>query len=299
MSFATKHGPANYALATDDIDKKIDTRLSLSLKREFLVSKLNTILPASRERRFHAYCLGTPRSGTHSITNMLQQNYAAAHEPHGYYAIYHLLKWTAQKYTYDDIQNLLKWRDKKLSLDLEAAHYLHHVTDILANSFPNAKFILTIRDPLSWLESEINRNYGTRHLPFWRALENYRYGRYGAQFTQQDIALEQLGLYPISSYLSYWKDHNQFVLNAVAKEQLLVLETKKIQSSTDQIADFLNVDVRTISLKKSHADRKKKRFRLTEIVDRDYLNQQLETICADFIDHSLSSFIESSSCYSQ
>ncbi len=222
-------------LETYAIDNKIDTRLKLSLKREFLAAKFNRFLPASRKRCFHAYCVGTPRSGTHSIVNMLQQNYAAAHEPRSYYAIYHLLKWSTQEYTRNDIQNILQWRDKKLALDLEAAHYLHHVVDILANSFPKAKFILTVRDPLSWLESEIDRNYGTRNKLFWRALEDYRYGRYGHRFTQQDVALEQMGLYPIASYLSYWNDHNQFVLNSVAQEQLLVLDTEKFSQICNKL----------------------------------------------------------------
>lgn len=273
-----------------DIDSKIDNRLKLSLKREFLVAKLNTLLPASRERSLHAYCVGTPRSGTHSIVGMLHSNYVATHEPHSYYAIYHILKWAAQKYTRNDIQNILKWRDKKLSLDLEAAHYLHHVVDVLANSFPKAKFILTVRDPLSWLESEIDRNYGTRNKLFWKALEDYRYGRYGHQFTKQDIALKQMGLYPLTSYLSYWKDHNEFVINSVAKERLLILDTREIQSKMNQIADFLDIDIATINQQKSHVNKRTKRFKLAEIVDKGYLHQQLEAICSDFIDQQLPAF---------
>jgi hypothetical protein len=278
----------NDSLKACDIDNEIDTRLSLSLKREFLLSKLNTVLPASSKRYFHAYCVGMPRSGTHSIAHMFQQNYAAAHEPRGYYAIYHILQRMAQRYTYTDIKNILKWRDKRLSLDLEAAHYLHHVVDVLATSFPNAKFILTVRDPLRWLESEIDRNYSTRQKLFWRHLENYRYGRYGHSFTPQDAALKEMGLYPVASYLSYWKDHNEFVLRSVAPEQLLVLETNKIQSSVDKIADFLDIESNTINTQKSHANKRSKRFKLADLVDQSYLYQQVETICADFIEAHMS-----------
>ena len=66
-----------------------------------------------------------------------------------------------------------------------------------------------------------------------------------------------------------------------------MLNTREIKSSVDQIADFLAIDSSTISLKKSHANKRNKRFKLAEIVDQDYLYQQLETICADFIDRHL------------
>ncbi len=142
-NFANAEILAN-TLGANVADRKIDVRLSLSLKREFWVSKLNAVLPTRRHRQFHAYCIGTPRSGTHSIAHMFQKHYGALHEPHGCYAIYHLLKWTTGEYTYTDIQGVLKWRDKKMSLELEAAHYLHHVADVLARSFPQGHLYLLI-----------------------------------------------------------------------------------------------------------------------------------------------------------
>ena len=283
MNLASSQILAN-TLRANVADREIDIRLSLSLKRELWVSKANAVLPASRKRCFHAYCIGTPRSGTHSIAHIFQHHYGALHEPHGYYAIYHLLKWETGQYSYADIQSVLKWRDKKMSLELEAAHYLHHVADVLVKSFPKAKFILTIRDPLSWLESEINRNYGSRHKPFWRELEDYRYGRYRYPFTKYDAALGQAGLYPVASYLSYWRDHNQFVINSVPKQQLLTLKTKEIRSKIEEISSFLGIDPDTINIQKAHADKRKKKLKLIELVDKTYLYQQLEELCSDLID---------------
>lgn len=272
------------------IDNKIDARLRLSLKREFLVSKFNGVLPSGGKGRFHAYCVGLPRSGTHSIAHMLQQQYAADHEPHAYYAIYHVLKRMTWQYNFADIQNILKWRHKKFAFELESAHYLHHVVDVLASSFPDAKFILTIRDPVSWLESEINRNYSTRNKLFWRELEDYRYGRYQHAFTSHEVALEQLDLYPIASYLSYWKEHSQFVLDMVPQERLLVMNTREICSNPGKLADFLDIDVNTLNLRKSHANKRSKRFKLTDLVNQRYLSQQVDEICTDFIDTQLPFF---------
>ena len=286
MNFLNKEIISNTVRAKVS-EQKLDFRLSFSLKKEFWISKLHPIVPASRPRCFHAYCLGTPRSGTHSISYMLEQNYNARHEPNEYYAIYHLLKWRNGQYKCSDIKNILKWRDKKLSLDLEAAHYLHYAADVLAESFPQAKFIFTVRDPLSWLESEINRNYETRYNLFWRALENHRYGRYGSPFTKYDSPLEKMGLYPICSYLSYWRDHNQFILNSVPQNRLITLETKKIRAKVDEIAEFLDIDANTIDKEKAHSDKSSKKFNLSELVDQTYLCRQLETICSDLIDVQL------------
>lgn len=283
MNLTNNNFVAN-TLQANVANRKVDLRLSLSLKREFWISKFNAVLPAMKRRCFHAYCIGTPRSGTHSIAHMFAHHYGASHEPHAYYAIYHLLKWATNKYTDADIRNILKWRDKKMSLDLEAAHYLHHVADVLVKSFPQAKFIFTIRDPLSWLESEINRNYGTRHKLFWRELEDYRYGRYRHQFTPHDSALKQVGLYPIKSYLSYWKDHNQSVLNSIPQERLLTLETREIRSSIQEISNFLDINVDTINTRKGHSDRRKKKLKLADLVEKRYLCQQLDSICSDLIE---------------
>ena len=274
-------------IRTDISGEKLDVRRSLRLKKEFWMSKLNPVLKANRPRCFHAYCIGTPRSGTHSISYMFQKHYRARHEPDEYHTIYHLLKWMNGQYKYSDIKNILKWRDKKLSLDLEAAHYLHHAAAVLADSFTQAKFIFTVRDPLSWLESEINRNCDTRYDLFWRALENRRYGRYSQPFTKHDSPLEQMGLYPVRSYLSYWRDHNQFILNIFPKNRLLILETRKIQSKVNEIAKFLDIDASTVDQDKAHSDKSRKKIKLSEVVDQAYLYQQLETICSDLIDTQL------------
>ncbi|MEO0759415.1 MAG: sulfotransferase [Cyanobacteria bacterium J06648_16] len=275
-------------IRADISGNKMDVRLSLSLKREFWVAKLNSVLPAAlpaaKSRHFQAYCIGTPRSGTHSLAHMFQRHYNSAHEPAGGYIIYHLLKWMSQQYSYSDIKNVVRWRDKKLSLDLEAAHYLHHIADVLADSFPQAKFIFTVRDPLSWLESEINRNYGTRHKPFWREIEDYRYGRYGHPYTKHDTYLQSIGLYPISSYLAYWKDHNQSVLDLVPADRLLTMETREIRSKVGEIGNFLDIDPNTINVEKSHSDKRKKQIRLSEITDTQYLHQQIEQHCSELIE---------------
>ncbi|EDN71821.1 hypothetical protein BGS_1208 [Beggiatoa sp. SS] len=42
-------------------------------------------------RAFHAYCIGTQKSGTHSIAGLFQPRYQAAHEPEHYELVQLLL----------------------------------------------------------------------------------------------------------------------------------------------------------------------------------------------------------------
>jgi hypothetical protein len=37
--------------------------------------------PAKPQRRFHAYCIGAPKTGTTTIAAMFRRHYKAAHEP--------------------------------------------------------------------------------------------------------------------------------------------------------------------------------------------------------------------------
>ena len=63
-----------------------------------------------------------------------------------------------------DLQQLVHRRDKALWLEMEASAFNVHVLDLLVQEFPHARFILTIRDCYSWVDSALNHQLG-RKLP--------------------------------------------------------------------------------------------------------------------------------------
>lgn len=98
--------------------------------------------------------------------------------------------------------------------------------------FPNAKFILTIRDEQSWLKSY--RNMLSKEPPSTQRTNEMRSFLYGLAFP--DVSDEAL--------LARYRAHNQEVLNYFShrSEQLLVVDWTK-EEAWERICTFLNKEV--------------------------------------------------------
>ncbi len=86
----------------------------------------------------------------------------------------------------------------------------------------------------------INQHLNIKVSPPFQQLRNL----YHADPVQREVAaLEVKGLYSLQGYLSYWARHNDFVLNAVPSDKLLVdVPTRGLSEHTDDIASFVGVD---------------------------------------------------------
>ncbi|MGD1930910.1 MAG: sulfotransferase [Leptolyngbyaceae cyanobacterium] len=256
------------------------------IQRQTFLAPLLQFLPAQNNRRFHAYCVGLPRSGTHSFGYMFGSRYSSKHEPAKKTTISHLLRHLSGTYTESQWKALLRCRDLKLGLELESSHYLHHTMAILAEMYPEAKFIHTVREPLSWLASEINQNLETCENPMWRAIERARYERYGFRYAPEEKVLAALdAVWPVASYLSYWRDHNELIMRVIPKDRLLVLRTHEIKHSIDRIAHFLNIHPETINTSASHSGKNSsKKFDLYAHVDMDFVQKKVDLHCGPLVE---------------
>lgn len=262
-------------------------RLKLSIHS---LSCESPLLLTFSKRKFHAFCIGLPRSGTHTIACLFNGYYAAAHEPDPKETIIRIMDWNYRKSSKAEMLKFLSFRDRTFYLDLESSHYLHHIVDLLVEKFPQAKFILTVREPLSWLESEVNQNYITRDMSLWRSLERYRYSRYdyGYEFGNL-IGIENI--YPIRSYLSYWKDHVSKVINGVSPENLLIVDTFKISQEVHNIASFLDISSENLYINMNHSNKRNRVFNLYEAVNRNNVQKIVRSSCYEFIQRNLSFMI--------
>lgn len=278
-----------YILRTHFSRKVYDIQITsyqfLRLERESLLSYGHSLIP-SVQRDFCVFCIGLPRTGTHSLAHMFGKHFRAAHEPKKQETIINILDWKSGRYSKSKMLRILALRDKRLKLNLEASHYLHHIVDLLVELFPQAKFILTVREPISWLASETNQNYRTRNIDFWRSLEQYRYGRYC--YVYEYKALEKIdNVYPIIAYLSYWKDHIAKVLNHVPRERLLIVDTFDIAQQLDVIASFVGINSSHLDLDKQWSGKRKESFDLYKLIDRSQVLEEVEVYCKDFIEENL------------
>ena len=233
-------------------------------------------------RKFHAFCLGLPRSGTHSLARLFSSSYSAEHEPLKQLTVANILDWVNGRHSNFKMRSILANRDKYLKLELESSHFLHYVVEILVDLFPKAKFILTIREPVSWLASEINQNYSSRNVSFWGTLQEHRYGLYGQNYIHKTLA-DIPYVYPISNYLSYWKNHISMVLDNVPEDRLLIVDTFDIRDRLCDISSFVGADTNSLNKSKSWSGKRKPSLELYDLLEKDQVLLQIEDQCGDFI----------------
>lgn len=265
---------------------QLSKKKSLRINSQALLLTIYQHLPSFSHRRFQAYCIGLPRSGTHSIAYILAKNYRSSHEPRSHDTIIHLLQYLNNNYSRKKMEAIIRGRDKFLDLEMESTHYLHYVADLLLKINPKSKFILTIREPFSWLASEINQNNRVIVRQNWDALENFKYSGYNNKFTKEDEGLKAIrNTYPVASYLSYWRDHITEVINVIPEPNLLIINTRKINEDAHKIADFLSIPPDDLNMSRIHSDKKdKKSFDLYSIVNENYVKEQVNKYCSKLAD---------------
>lgn len=238
-------------------------------------------------RPFFAFGVGLPKTGTLSLANLLKKNYRAAHEPETW-ILTHLFESSTigcgSALSADDRGAILQTRDRLLRLSFESNFVLAYIIDDLYETFPNAKFILTVRHPISWVNSEINQQYVIGYRQPWSRLADYRYGAWRF-YNKHEKKLKDLGLYPTEGYFTYWSRHIHSVRQAIPEEQLLVVRTEDLSYRTEELADFLSIPHDSLNVERSHSHKRtEKPLHIQDLVDRDFLVEQANQYCSPLLD---------------
>lgn len=238
-----------------------------------------------QKRRFHCFCLGTPKSGTHSVASLLS-TFRSAHEPDEVFMINLINKWLHNKISSPEIRDILYSRDVYNWLELESSHYNGVFVEELKAIFENAKFILTMRDCISWMDSWFNHQLSRKVLSDNSIYDLGRnnYYRKGYDYTKYDSFLKEMKLFPIKSYLQFWHDHNFRIIRSVESSKLLIMKTTEISFGANKLAHFLNIDEAKINKQGSHEFKAKQKFRVLEKIDYNYLFDTSMEICGELND---------------
>jgi hypothetical protein len=234
-------------------------------------------------RKAHLYCVGTAKSGTHSIAAILRDQLRSAHEPESRKVIDIILDFAAGRMDEAELRHYVLNRDRRLRLDVDSSQLNFFLLAQLVELFPEAKFLLTIRNPYAWLDSFINHQLAHRSPPEWIQLRELRFRPDLFTHSAEELALKEKGLYTLDGYLSYWARHNRTVIETVPAERLLIVRTDKISERAEEIAAFAGLS--TIDLKREdlHAFPAKAKFDLLDELDQEYLEYKVKEHCADLM----------------
>jgi hypothetical protein len=238
-------------------------------------------------RRFHAYCVGAPKTGTMSIAGLFTDHYRVAHEPEPEPMVALIGRHRSGAATEKEIRSVLRARDRRLRLELESSNPTSYFVSDLVELFPDARFILTIRDCYSWTDSYIDHQLNLPIEPgedaFWGTMRD-AYLATGRAHEPGEEVLAERGTYPLAGFLGYWADHNRKVLDAVPPDRLLVIRTPEIGRHIDDIAAFLDVPADTLNHDRAHLHTAPRRHGILDRIDPELLERQVDSLCRDLMD---------------
>lgn len=253
-----------------------------------ITSRAKTLLLSfTQQRSFRAYCVGTAKSGTHSVAAVFQKNYRAAHEPEGCNLIYLKMLLEEGKLSKDKLNKVLKRRDVRLNLDMESSDFAGYFHDELAKLDPKSNFLLPIRDCYSFLDSIINHQINKPIVSnsAWGIGRDINYQSNQEVYPEQESELAARdGLYKITGYLNYWVNRNRQVLENIPASRLLAFKTNELKTKLPAIATLLKIDKNSLTVTKSHAFKATQSHNILSKMDVDYIEQIVdETGCRDIM----------------
>jgi hypothetical protein len=214
-----------------------------------------------------------------SLDGLLGQKLTGAHEPHAYLFTRSWLKYMAGQLSLQDWKAFLVRRSNALALEFEASGFLTTEADQLAELFPNSKFILTIREPESWLRSmlrHVEKNRQRLGYHYWEPVLQHYFA--GHDFPVEEASLEAQKLFPLRSMLDYWKSSNESAIRSIPTDQLLILDTKKLSESLGQLEGFMDWQPGSLNPQKSHLHQSTIIKDPTDEISQSYLS----TLTADY-----------------
>jgi len=232
-----------------------------------------------------AFCVGQAKSGTASLAALLAAKHRAAHEPEREQILAMILRESCGNVSKDFFNDYLIARDQRLNLEYDIAWANQFLIDYLLKLFPNARFIVLVRDPYTWLQSIVGHQ-ASRHMPpDVRAFLDWWFRPNIYPHTRQDQAMKEIGLCSVAAFLNAWNRHISICTQLIPPSRRLILKTHELGRSHQQLADFLEIPLGSFDVKNGHVNRGTGADRIGPLIDHGYVAEMVASICAENTAH--------------
>lgn len=207
-------------------------------------------------RRFHAICIGLPKTGTTSMAELFYY-YRTFHEFQRDEMLQCAQDHAAGRTTRVEVSALLRHRDARKVLEMDSSCFHALFAGMIVHEFPAAKFVLTIRDCYSWANSFISMmiHRPQKEIAFRRRFCRIYLGLdYSAYFHDRKRLLLKLESGLIDPIFKAWGEINSSLLSALPPDRTLMLKTSEISSRVEDIARFIGISKQTLSNRLSHSN---------------------------------------------
>jgi len=234
------------------------------------------------EPRRRLYGIGMGKTGTNVVASMFT-GVAAAHEPEAEGLIEALLEYESGRSDWRALRDFVVERDRRLGLVVDVSNLNIFLVDLFLELDPAARFVLTIRDPWSWMDSIGNHYLRRPPNERWRAFADHRFGQAGAPHAPEETALADAGLYPLAGYLGYWRAHMDKALDTVPTDRLLVVRTERIATEAGRIAEFGGLAGANVDESRIREYRNPAKQPILQHVPREHVDTQVRTHCGPLV----------------
>ena len=206
------------------------------------------------KRRFQAYTVGLPRTGTTTLYTLFK-NFRAANEFMEQETISRIVNRYDGTLSPTAFCEYLVRRDREGGLEMDSASFNHFYLDFLTDLYPHARFIFLIREPISWMNSYLKMLMRWRRrfeeenkdMPQWMtAYGRMLFGDFSWSMIQSEGSVKHSivkhSMEPLAdSLLKHWASANQRILDLLPPECSLIVKTHELSSKRQAIADFLQI----------------------------------------------------------
>lgn len=230
-------------------------------------------------QRVRIFCVGTAKSGTHSIHSIFENNSKAMHEPENKLLLDYILGYYQNDTSKDSILRYIKDKDRRLVLDVDSSQLNYFILDFLLEEFNDSKFILTIRDCYSWLDSFINHSLAYPSInEKWHRFRELRFGKITTYPKEEKILMEH-ELFTLDSYFNYWAIHNQTVISKIPSDKLLIVKTSEISNSIKLLESFSGIKLTNVPKDRTHIFKNPQKFNILKNIDQSYIEKKSGKYC--------------------
>ena len=256
---------------------------------DLLGRSLKVFIRLTYRRKCRLYLAGHGKSGTTSVAGLFNRTVVTRHEPMQSEMMQALIDIHKGRIDRADLRALVLKRDKEYCADVNSAGLNACFVDILLEEFPDALFLLTMRDPYSWMDSVLNQTMNLvtlqegKRRTLQRELRECDLDPHQLKHPPEEQSLEVEGLPTLDSLLAYWNKRNQTVLSTVPEHRLLIVRTRDITRRAYEIADFAGLPRSSIRLSRSHQHKAPRKHHLLDGIDRKYLDMKVQEHCGSLM----------------
>ena len=236
--------------------------------------------------------IGAPRTGTHFLASAVQPPLRSGHEAEGNQVVARAALLRSGALGVGEVEEFIRARRHVLALDADVSHLNGLLIKHWPGADPAARFLLTVRPPLQWLNAyldnfftvfeRVRRPTQGGYRPWYRIADNLRFGGIEAANPRFEAPLTGEGLFPLDAYLLFWRRLIEDARRFVSPDRLLILRTDELAAELPRVADSLGWPEGSLSAQGAHRDPAPKRWRTLQRLDPGYLRERMQMCLAGF-----------------